>query len=157
MESNLADLRDKICIPYLDDLLVYSKTFKQHLEDVRKVLRRLREKGIKLKPSKCELFKREARYLGHKITQKGYCMDEKDKAALQALKDKQPSKVGEVRQLLGFISYYRKYIPDFCLGQSPSMIYSSRKTRCQVKKQVRGRSVRRKPSLRMVWYRQVSQ
>ena len=119
METNLADYRDEICIPYLDDLLVFSKTFQQHLEDVRKVLQRLRSKGIKLKPSKCELFRQEARYLGHKITREGYCMDERDKEAVQFLKDKCPTKVGEVRQLLGFISYYRKYIPDFSRRAKP--------------------------------------
>lgn len=97
METNLADLRDDICIPYLDDLLVFSKTFQQHLEDVRKVLKRLHSKGIKLKPSKCELFRQEARYLGHKITKEGYSMDERDKEAVQSLKGKQPSTVGEVR------------------------------------------------------------
>ena len=46
-------------------------------------------------------------------------MDERDKEAVQSLKDKQPSKVGEVRQILGFISYYRKYIPDFSRRAKP--------------------------------------
>ena len=82
MESNLADLRDEICIPYLDDLLVFSKTFQQHLGDVRKVLKRLHSKGIKLKLSKCEQFMEEARYLGHRITKEGYSMDARDKEAV---------------------------------------------------------------------------
>jgi transposase InsO family protein len=119
MENCLGDLRDKICIPYLDDVLVYSGSWEQHLEDVRTVLRRLRVKGIKLKPSKCELFKREVRYLGHHISSEGYSMDRSDKEAVLALKDREPSNVGEVRQLLGFLGYYRKFIPDFSRRGKP--------------------------------------
>ena len=119
METCLSDLRDDICLPYLDDCLVFSATFDQHIGDVRRVLRRLREKGIKLKPSKCDMFKREVRYLGHKVSKDGYCMDDSDKTAVLALKGKSPGTVGELRQLLGFIGYYRKFIPDFSRRAAP--------------------------------------
>lgn len=59
MEVCLEGLRAEICIRYL------SKSFLSHVEDVRKVLRWLRYHGIKLKPSKCELFRWEVRNVGH--------------------------------------------------------------------------------------------
>ena len=96
METCLGDLRDEICLPYLDYCLVFSLTFEDHIKDVGKVLRWLHEKGVKFK---------SARY--------GYCMDDDDKAACLALNDKCPTKVGELRQILVFVGYYRKYIPDF--------------------------------------------
>ena len=100
-------------MPYLDDVLVFSKTFEDHVSDVRRELRRLREHGIKLKPRKCDLFKAEVRYLGRIVSAEGNRMDSADTAAVRALKDKQPGTVGKLRAILGLLSYYRQYIKDF--------------------------------------------
>lgn len=67
MEEMLAPLRDECCIPYLDDILSYAKTFEDHVEGMRKVLRALQSHGVKLRPTKCDLFKREVRYVGHLV------------------------------------------------------------------------------------------
>lgn len=113
MNECLQGLRDKICLPYLDDILVYSQTFTEHLHHLELVFQRLRQAGVKLKPTKCLLFRQKVRYLGHFVTSTGYTLDPEDKAAVLKLKDRRPTTVGEVRQLLGFIRYYRKCIPDF--------------------------------------------
>lgn len=86
--------------------------FEEHLHHLRTVLRLLRNKGIKLKPSKCRLFRQEVKFLGHVITADGYKMDDTDKEAVLALKAKRPQSIGEVRKLLGFLGYFRKFIPD---------------------------------------------
>ena len=113
MNEILHDYRDRFCIPYLDDIIIYSSTFEGHLDHLRAVLRRLKEKGIKLKPKKCELFRKTVRYLGCLVTEQGYMMDPKDKDAVLQLKNRSPKTIGELRQLLGFIGYFRKYIPNF--------------------------------------------
>ena len=87
---------------------------------VRQVLRRLRQQGIKFKPSKCKLFRREVCFLGRIVSKDGYRVDPSGITAVTSLAEKQPKTVGEVRQLMGFLSYYRHYIPNFFLScQAP--------------------------------------
>ena len=62
-EYCLGGLWDDICIPYIDDIIVISKSFENHVDHLRQVLRRLRAHGVKLKPKKYRLFKREVKYL----------------------------------------------------------------------------------------------
>ncbi|XP_063076055.1 uncharacterized protein LOC134466088 [Engraulis encrasicolus] len=113
MEECLVGLRDEVCEPYLDDNLCHSKTFDNHLNDVRKVLRRYQQHGVKLTAKKCELFKNKVRFLGKIVTKEGYTMDPAEVAPVQDMKERKPATVGELRKLLGFISYYRSYIPNF--------------------------------------------
>ena len=97
----------------LDDVIVFSRTFEEHVEHVRTVIRRLRQHGVKLKAKKCKLFKREVHCLGRVISEQGYKMDPSNIQAVLSLKERQPRTVGEVRQLLGLLGYYWRYIPDF--------------------------------------------
>ena len=87
MEGCLGELRDQVCIPYLDDIIVFSKTFEEHMEHVRQVLQRLQNHGVKLKPGKCKLFQREVSFLGRVISMSGYYIDPKATEAVTKLKD----------------------------------------------------------------------
>lgn len=72
----------------------------------------MRERGIKLRPTKCELFKKEVRYLGRLVSGEGVKIDPQDLAAVMALKEKEPRTIGDVKSLLGFLGYYRSFIQD---------------------------------------------
>ena len=113
MEQCLEGIRDEFCIPYLDDLIVFSPDFESHIQHLSTALERLRSKGLKLKPKKCELFKRQVKYLGHVISEQGYHMDTSNIKAIHQLRDSKPTTVGDVRRIIGFLNYYRKYIQNF--------------------------------------------
>ena len=119
MNECLDGLRDNSCIPYLDDILAYSKTFDEHVQDVRQVLRRLQEHGKKLKPSKCKFFQQQVRYLGRVVSGDCYSLDPEETAAVHNLAKQKPATVGDVRKLLGFLSYYRQYIQGFSRIEKP--------------------------------------
>ena len=119
MEHCLGELRDEIAIPYLDDIIVFSQSSEEHVGHVRQVLRRLWQQGIKLKPSKCKLFQREVCFLGRIVSKHGHRVDPSGITAVTSLAEKQPKTVGEVRQLMEFLSYYRRYIPCFSYLAKP--------------------------------------
>ena len=71
MSIVLKDHLWKICLSYLDDLIVFARTPEELLERLRMVLNRLREVGLKIKPSKCALFQKEIEFLGHLVSATG--------------------------------------------------------------------------------------
>ena len=87
-------------------MIIFSKTFEEHVVHVQTVLRRLRDHGIKLKEHKCELFRREVRFLGRIVSEHGYKMDENNVKAVTSLLEKEPKTVDDVRKMLGLLSYY---------------------------------------------------
>ena len=111
METCLGDLNLHWCIIYLDDIVIFSKDLASHLKRLEAVFRKLEKAGLKLKPSKCELFWRQLAYLGHVISAKGVATDE---GKIEAIKNwPTPTTVTEVRGFLGFMGYYCRFIPKF--------------------------------------------
>ena len=119
MEHCLGDLRDKIVTRYLADVTDFSRTFNEHVDHLRTILRRLREHGIKLKSRKCNLFKREVCFLGCIVSKQGCPMDPKGVEAVKSLKYAKPNTIGEERHLLGLLGYYRRYISHFARTAKP--------------------------------------
>ena len=111
MERCLGDLNLKECWIFLDDILIFSETFEDHLSRLEALFSRHQQHGLKLKPSKCEIFKTSVRYLGHVVSQDGV---ETDPEKLQALRTwPVPDNIKALRSFLGFTGYYRRYIKDY--------------------------------------------
>ncbi|XP_076843062.1 uncharacterized protein LOC143487779 [Brachyhypopomus gauderio] len=107
----LGDLAFDTLLVYLDDIIIFSKDFESHCERLELVLTRLRHHGLKLKPSKCFLFRSEVKFLGHVISAEGVQVDDEKVRALHTWPT--PRTVKEVRQVLGFMGYYRRFVPNF--------------------------------------------
>ena len=75
MEQVLAGLHWSTCLVYLDDIIVFSRTVADHLDQLRDVFTRLKNAGLTLKPSKCHLLQMKVRYLGHVVSGKGIQTD----------------------------------------------------------------------------------
>ena len=75
MESVLRGLTYEACLVYLDDVIVVGRTFQEQLDNLRNVFQRLREAHLKLNPEKCQLFRKEVRYLGHIVSPSGVTTD----------------------------------------------------------------------------------
>ncbi|XP_039602322.1 uncharacterized protein K02A2.6-like [Polypterus senegalus] len=95
---------------YLDDIIVTGMTDEEHLENLKKVLKRLEEYGLRARLGKCEFLKPSVRYCGHTIDAQGLhkCQD-KIQAVLMA---PQPQNVSQLRSFLGFVNYYNKFLPN---------------------------------------------
>ena len=96
---------------YLDDILIYSRTVKEHLEMLDNTLKQLLTAGCKIKLSKCSFFKEQIHYLGHLVSGTSILPLANKIEALMKLKP--PTNVKEVRHFLGFTDYYHKFICNY--------------------------------------------
>lgn len=117
MEVVLAGLLWKNCFVYIDDVLVCSATFEEHLTHLEEVLSRLRQVGLRLKAKKCLFLRKEVSYLGHVVTRQGIKPDPAKTDKIRGYPA--PTDVSQVRQFLGLASYYRRFVPEFAMIASP--------------------------------------
>ena len=111
MNEVLKSFLGKFLILYLDDILIFSKTKEEHLDHIRQVFQRLKEKKLLINLKKCSFMQEEIVYLGFVISTDGLKMDpEKVKAILEW---PTPENVSEVRSFHGLASFYRKFIKNF--------------------------------------------
>ena len=110
MDRVLSGLHWETCLFYLDDIIVFSSTWEEHLARLRQVFERLRHANLKLGAEKCTFAAKEVSYLGHRV----------DSSLLAAIREIPPPKTAtEVRSFLGLAGYYLRYVKNFAAVAGP--------------------------------------
>ena len=117
MQRVLHGLDWKICLVYIDDVIVFSSTFEDHLVHLAAVFDRLRNANLKLKPSKCHFGRSSVNFLGFIVSAEGILPDSSKINAVKSFPV--PRSVTEVRSFLGLCNYYRRFVKDFAKIASP--------------------------------------
>jgi Reverse transcriptase (RNA-dependent DNA polymerase) len=117
VDITLAGLTWKVCLVYLDDIIVYSRSRDDHLEHLDAVLHRLYRAGLSLNLKKCHFFRSELSYLGHVIGPGTLSVSEKNTRALRTAKP--PTTQTELRSFLGLCNVYRRFVSGFAKIAEP--------------------------------------
>ena len=117
MQNCLGELSLTYCLIYLDDVIVFSEMPEEHLQRMQVVFDCLQEHGLKLKPSKCDVFKPEINYLAHHVSEKGVLPSKKNLESIaQCLP---PDTYTKVNSFVGLFGHYRCFIKGFAKLAAP--------------------------------------
>ena len=117
MQNCLGELNLTYALIYLDDMIIYSKTEDEHLVRLRAVLEQFMENGLKLKPSKCNFFRTEINYLGHKVSAAGM---EPGTEGLKGITEiAPPATYTQVHKFLGTTGYFCWFIKGYARIAKP--------------------------------------
>ena len=102
---------------YIDDILVYTETWEEHLEILGKVFQRIKQANLHIRPSKCMMGSSKVDYLGHHVGDGEIGLQEYN--VKKIVNAKQPVTKKEVRSFLGLTGYYRNYLPNYSTVAAP--------------------------------------
>ncbi|GBL72889.1 Retrovirus-related Pol polyprotein from transposon 17.6 [Araneus ventricosus] len=116
MASLLRNCED-YAVPYLDDVAIFSQSWKDHLRHLEDIVDRLSTAKLHIKLPKCQFAQAYVKYLGHLV---GQGLRQPEELKVQAIKDfPTPTTKTQVRAFLGLAGYYRRYIPEFSVIAAP--------------------------------------
>ena len=111
MDRVLCGMRWSRCLVYLDDVISFGKSIPEALARLEEVLARLSNFGLQLKAKKCTFMQTEVGFLGHIVGRTGLACDPEKLSAVQNWHE--PNRVKAVRQFVGFVGYYRRFVKNF--------------------------------------------
>lgn len=113
----LAKFKWQSCLVYIDDIIVFSSSFDEHLRHVHQILTALKRSGLSLKLRKCSFFGKSVNYLGHTIRPGLLEVANKNTATIEGFKI--PATQTNLRSFLGLCNVYRRFIPNYARAAAP--------------------------------------
>ena len=107
----LREFLDQFCVAYLDDILIYSDTYEEHVQHVRVVLEKLQKVGLHARADKCTFHQRSISFLGYIVSSEGISMDPERISTITEWPV--PESVHDVQVFLGLANYYRRFIEGY--------------------------------------------
>ncbi|KMQ82914.1 enzymatic polyprotein endonuclease reverse [Lasius niger] len=117
MDNVLSGLQGNELFVYMDDIVIYARSLKEHEVKFNKLMQRLRTANLKLQPDKCEFLRHEVAYLGHIIGADGVKPDPNKIKSIAEFPTPKTEK--NIKQFLGLAGYYRRFIPQFSKTAKP--------------------------------------
>ena len=112
------------CLVYLDDIISFGTTFEDALDNLTLIFDRLGSYGLQLKSSKCHLFLISVPFIGHVVGRRGLQCDPRKIEDVESWPV--PDCLTSARQFLGFVGYYRRFIPSFADLAEPLVALTSK-------------------------------
>ena len=117
MQNCLGELNLTYALIYLDDIVVFSDSEAEHVKCLAAVFERFQEHGLKLKPSKCNFFRKEINYLGHRISADGMRPGTENMEGIAEMAP--PTMYTGIRRFLGATRFYRRFIKGYAKIAQP--------------------------------------
>lgn len=111
MDHVLHDLFGKCCLVYMDDIIIFSVSLQEHIENLTKIFAALEKVNLKIQLDKSEFLKKEVAFLGHIVTDDGVKPNPSKTEAIQNWPI--PKNQKELRGFLGILGYYRRFVRNF--------------------------------------------
>lgn len=130
MNYVLKEYINKICLVYLDDIIIFSASIEEHIDSLNKIFKRLEEAKLMIQLDKSEFMKKETEFLGHIVTLDGIRPNPKK---IECVKNFPiPKTPRQIKQFLGLSGYYRKFIKDYSKVAKPMTKYLKKNVKLKI-------------------------
>lgn len=117
MDNVLKDLQGKICLVYMDDIIIFSTSLQEHIANLKLIFDKLRQSRLKIQLDKSEFLRKEVEFLGHIVTPEGVKPNPNKIKVIQNFPI--PKTARDIKSFLGLLGYYRRFIKDFAKLTKP--------------------------------------
>lgn len=117
MEHVLRDLKEKCCMIYIDDVVIYSKDEQEHFKHIQQVFHCLSKADLTLNMKKCNFIQKSLKFFGHLVSGDGIRTDPDKVSAIRLFPT--PQSLKEVQRFLGLAGWYHRFIPNFSEKAAP--------------------------------------